>query len=134
MLLAKQILLDGKFTDPAFTSIIQFQVTHFRAKCAFPFLQQKNSTFNLILLVFMKAKQNLAYRGRHLWCNWKSQGLILCMKTDVIFSWPIYDCSFLWVNKTVGKECGSNVSSNLLGRSRMEQNSYKGDYRAEGFH
>ena len=27
------------------------------------------------------------------------------------------DWSFLWVNKTIGKECGLNVSSRLLGRS-----------------
>ena len=36
--------------------------------------------------------------------------LILCEKTDVNFSLLINDWSF-------GKECGSNVSSRLLGRS-----------------
>ena len=40
----------------------------------------------------------------------ETQGLILCKKTDVNFSLLINDWSF-------GKECGSNVSSRLLGRS-----------------
>ena len=38
------------------------------------------------------------------------------MKTDVIVNLLIQDCSFLWVDETVGKECGSNVSSCLIGK------------------
>ena len=43
------------------------------------------------------------------------RGLILCAKTDVKFSLLINDWSFLLVDWTIGKECGLNVSSRLLG-------------------
>ena len=33
------------------------------------------------------------------------------MKTDIIFTLLINDWSFLWFDKTTGKECGWNVSS-----------------------
>ena len=56
--------------------------------------------------------------------------LILCAKTDIIFSLLINNWSFLWVDKTIGKECGSNVSSHLWWGVLHDNtnNSCEGDY------
>ena len=58
----------------------------------------------------MKAKKDLAAVGYTSDATGNTQGLLLCEKNDVNFSLLINDWS-------LGKECGSNVSSRLLGRS-----------------
>ena len=57
-----------------------------------------------------KRKRTLPAVGDTSDATGNTQGLILCEKSDVNFSLLINDWSF-------GKECGSNVSSRLLGRS-----------------
>ena len=128
----KIFVLNGKVTDPAvfvIPSIIQFEVVNYSTKCVFQFLSWKTSIFDS---VFLKAKQHQWYFS----CKWKSHGLILCAKTDIIFSLLINDWSFLWADKTIGKECGSIVSSCLLGGALPDdtKNGCKGDKFSRGCH
>ena len=53
-----------------------FEVASYSAKCVFSFF----------FIVFMKAKQQPARRGWHLWCNRKSQGLSFFARKLTSFS------------------------------------------------
>ena len=81
--------------------LIPFKVAHFSAKwvCFSVFAAENlNHWFRFNERKQAEAKQIRARHGWHLWCNQKSQWLILCAKTDVIFRLLINDWSSLWVN------------------------------------
>ena len=113
----KTIFLNGKFTDPAFMpSIVQFECTHF-SEMYFSVFAAQNLNLRFIFFLWNQTRtwsvvaNTSDATGNHpLGSFLRENGRHLQFANN----WMVI--SILWVDKTIRKDCSSNVSSHFLGR------------------